>query len=100
LETKPDEDMGEEGIREHRAKGEGFEDATEDTAEADKDETDEEDMVKQDEAQGQEHPGAAAGAGHGRGRATQSPWGQAGGRLPHQGHQRKPGREESFGWNS
>ena len=38
LKTKPDED-----------KEEGFEDNTKNTAEVDKDETDEEDMVKQDE---------------------------------------------------
>jgi hypothetical protein len=50
LETKPDEDMDEEGLREHRVKWEGFEDATEDTAEADKDGTNKEDTVKQDEA--------------------------------------------------
>jgi hypothetical protein len=33
LETKPDENKGEENFREHRVKGEGSEDATEDTVE-------------------------------------------------------------------
>ena len=35
----------------------------------------------------------AAGDGDGRGRAAQSPWRQAGDRLPHLGHHWKPGRE-------